>query len=298
MQTLMRSKEVQDRINLSFSWARERETIRQRREAGVPRKEWTKDPVFQQYRLCNVDREDDKTTKWFRENVREPLRNDPKVLLATVAFRWFNKIETGEIIKDQLLGEWNSEIVRERLKDINPIVTGAYMIKSPTGMKKLDGILWCIDKFIPDYKEQARRISEHKLRLEQAWKIFPKYPYLGAFYSYEIVTDLRHTYLLENAEDIMTWANPGPGAARGASWILFGQPDLFDRVNPEHRERILQLMQYLLEKSKDDLFWNQDWKVWEMRTAEHWLCETWKIARTKFEGGRCKELFKNDEPIF
>jgi len=42
----------------------------------------------------------------------------------------------------------------------------------------------------------------------------------GPFISYEVVSDLRHTRYLENAPDIMTWANPGPGAKRGLNRLM------------------------------------------------------------------------------
>ena len=47
--------------------------------------------------------------------------------------------------------------------------------------------------------------------------------FFGGFHSYEIVTDLRHTYLLENASDINLWANIGPGCRRGLARIIYGQ---------------------------------------------------------------------------
>jgi hypothetical protein len=54
---------------------------------------------------------------------------------------------------------------------------------------------------------------------------------LGPFLAYEIVTDLRFTALLENAPDIMTWANPGPGAKRGITRLLDEHTERF--VTPE-----------------------------------------------------------------
>src|SRR3954463_360699 len=121
-----------------FGTARERYQIKLNREAGKPWP-WTQDKQFRQWRFCHVHREDDKTTVWFRENIRDPLsaraneevcaENYPiwllKIVRATVAFRWFNRIETGEIIKDLLIGKWDSAEAEHRLAGVSPVVTGA-----------------------------------------------------------------------------------------------------------------------------------------------------------------------------
>ena len=125
-----------------FTTARERERIRLRRMAGelAP---WTDDPVFRDWRFCNVYREHDRTTEWFHREVRCHL-NGLAVVEATVIFRWFNLIETGERIKDLLLTGWNSEEARRRLTGVRPLVTGAYQIKTFNGMDKLEGALRAI----------------------------------------------------------------------------------------------------------------------------------------------------------
>ncbi len=75
-------------------WVRERHAITLRREAGAA-KPWTDDEVLQNYFFTSPYRERDKTTTWFRTHVRDPLRDDPAVILATTIFRWFNHIPTG-----------------------------------------------------------------------------------------------------------------------------------------------------------------------------------------------------------
>ena len=58
-----------------FGFVRERYRILLQRRAGKP-KPWTADRVLQEHYFTNVFREDDKTTVWFREHIREPLRDD------------------------------------------------------------------------------------------------------------------------------------------------------------------------------------------------------------------------------
>lgn len=259
-----------------FATARERYQIRARKLSGAE-KPWTADTVFQNHRFCNVHREHDRTTEWFRLYVRDPLSaagHDDRLLLATIAFRWFNRIETGERILDLLLNQWDTEEARRRLADVRPVVTGAYMIKTPDGMSKLDGVLTCIEWAWRDL--QTIPWTQWKT-LEQATQDLAELRNLGPFLAYEIVTDLRHTSILEHATDIHSWANAGPGCARGLS-------RLYDKDDPwkfnRHRDQaeMLGVMRFLLTCASSAEYWPFP-DPWEMREVEHWACEYDKWVR-------------------
>ena len=102
-------------------WIRERHSIHLKRQAGAP-KPWTDDEILQSNFFTNPYRENDKTTAWFRTHVREPLRTDPAVILATVIFRWFNLISTGEVLMSggasNLLLDWSEDEALARLSPI------------------------------------------------------------------------------------------------------------------------------------------------------------------------------------
>lgn len=330
-----------------FFWnARERHAIYLKRAANLPRP-WTTDAVMSQYRITNVYRELDKTTVWFCENVRDPLRDRPEVLLATVLFRWFNTIRTGEtLFRQTLLGSgktpWELYLATG---DVNPMhdalraqgapwVTGAYMIRSPEGMDKLNGILQSFHEFATGIakwgdtsvswfdvaKVALDQRDEDPIKLKELWEWLKQFYGQGAFLAYEVVTDLRFTALLDKAPDIMTWANPGPGALRGANLLLGrlerGRKGRLDKSSvPEAHE----VMRQLLELSRDPNYWPQNgyddvmqmpvidagqrvydhiggvlmnysppgaWKPWEMREPEMQLCEHTKIIRTRLGFGR------------
>lgn len=256
---------------------------------------WTKDSVLRQYRFCNVFREDDKTTTWFRENIRDPLsseRNLIKLIIATAGFRWFNKIETGELIKDILLEHgWDSELVVNNLRDVSPVVTGAYIIKTPAGMKKLDGIAWCMKKLL-ESDIPLILSSTPNLNLQLACEMMQTLPYMGPFMSYEVVTDLRHTPVLNKADDILFWANPGPGCARGAGWIVDGNPELFSRHSRRDVKTLMWIMKELLSMTYYGGNWPKHWPRWEMRDVEHSLCELDKYCRAKINGQRLKRRYE------
>jgi len=79
-------------------WIQERHQIYLNREVNNSPKPWTKDPILQNNFFCNPFRELDKTTQWFRNKLRQPLAPYREVLMATIIFRWFNYIPTGEAL--------------------------------------------------------------------------------------------------------------------------------------------------------------------------------------------------------
>jgi hypothetical protein len=265
-----------------FETARERYRIRQRREVLGQPAPWTDDKIFRSWRFCNVHREHDKTTTWFRENVRQPLEDagasNVEIVFATMAFRWFNRIETGEKILSSLVGGWHEDSVRTVLEGVKPITTGAYMIKTPTGLDKLEGVLWCISngatylpKIVPMWGKSLQLAGRDLLGIE----------FLGGFLAYELITDLRHTKVLNQANDIMTWTNAGPGCARGLGWVVAGRPDVFNRHNEKNQSEMLEIMYRLLMMSQDPNYWPQEWEPWDMREPEMWACEYDKYMRAK-----------------
>jgi hypothetical protein len=306
-------------VDLFFQYARERHAIHLRRSSGAPGP-WTEDPVLQAYRFCNVFRELDATTRWFRENVRDPLRDKPEVLLATVVFRLFNRITTGEAIFCQRDLVENGETAwgtflkgaphKKTLStsalryailqycEKGPYTTGSYMTKTPTGMNKLDGMLQVIEWFVKGtrrgnaqptvgWREMSEELLRENYSLEQVWKWLGAFPFIGDFTAYEIVTDLRHTALLERAPDINTWANPGPGAKRGLN-IYHGRP-LKTHVK---REVFIEEMMLLLEASRDPQYWYAHWPAWELRDVEHTLCEFFKYERARTTGQGTRQRFR------
>lgn len=294
----------QEAVERFFAYARERHLIYLKRRAGLPRP-WTQDPVMSQYRITNVFRELDKTTAWFRENVRDPMRDRPEVLLATVLFRWFNTIRTGESIFKQTtlplsdhpdapprdvaggpetpweayLRTGSVEPIRAALRAQGaPWVTGAYMIRSPEGMDKLDGILHSFEEFAKGrhliYQDRVQKtwsgVAELALlrreyeedpgpvSLEDVWRWLKQFYGMGPFLAYEVVTDLRFTHLLDRAPDIMTWMNPGPGCLRGANLLIRGpergrKGRLEKSSYPEAHDVVRQLM----ELSRNPEYWPQ-----------------------------------------
>lgn len=285
-------------IEKFFNIARERYNILLRRQAGQP-KPWSEDIIFQKNRFCCVHREDDRTTIWFRENMRDKVRDNSKAaLLSIVAFRWFNKIEIGKILKDSALeletGFFNSIEARKRTLyeyPKGPWVTGAYIIKTPDGMNKLDGVLWCIEEFQKNMIEGAfEKLLASKSSMEEACRKLQTSPYLGRFMAYQICADAQYTCLLENAPDIYTWAQPGPGSTRGIGRVFYNDVDKFKYGSAKDEKEVIKHFVELIEYSKDNKYWPAEWPKWDMQTVQNMCCETDKYYRAQ-EGGHMKRKF-------
>lgn len=310
---LTETPQAQSNIAAFFDYAVERQSIFLKRSEGLS-PPWSNDIIFQTYRFCNVFREDDKTTQWFIKNV---LNKHPAInaLLASVTFRWFNRMKTGSalFLEPDLFSKkvpfdfmltkdpfWILHAL-DNIKQVcgkGPYITGAYIIKTPDGMDKVNGVLWCLDKFLTEKRYDEDKIlrswqdqsyglnNGHIKQLHFLWKWLKKYPYLGDFMSYEIVTDLSYVF---NFYDVNQWANPGPGATRGLGRIIKNDKDAF---SPKKKTLLIKLMQHILSLSRSRQYWPREWKMWNMRTVEHTLCEYDKYQRVLRGEGKPKQRFK------
>lgn len=295
-------------IDRFFFFARRRYGILLQRRAGRPAP-WTTDPILGQFRFCNIFREDDTTTIWIRRHITREAYGD-RLLGAMVIARWFNRIstlerlllptgdETVDPLTDLLYNwgdtdEWRTA-VRERLADVKPLVTGAYIVKTPAGMTKLEGLLECLGNVLPHAIELQGTIvaNSPRMSLETVTDMLVAFPYIGPFIAYEVVTDLRHS-ILSSAPDIMRWASPGPGCTRGINRMLslYDTNGELNRGRARDIERLQATMREILTQSRDPRHWQLDWPRWEMREVEHTLCEWDKYERTRLGEGTPKQRY-------
>ena len=276
-----------------FAFLRERYQILLRRRAGQPWP-WTDDPVLQAWRFTNVRREDDRTTIAFRETVREPLRDDPHVLFATIAWRWFNLIETGEVLRPFLMSRdaWDRPEVERLLQARHDaggnIFTGAFMVNSPQNRPKLPAILdcidWCRENIDPG---EVRRTCTTKQAVFERIKAVPRQ---GAFSAYQVVVDLMYTHYLEAAPDLDTFTVAGPGCAKGIGRVFHGDPARFNYGSRRDQAEMLRLMVEALEASRDPELWPSDWPPFVLSDIENSFCEAHKYW-SACEGKRQKRRY-------
>jgi alpha-glutamyl/putrescinyl thymine pyrophosphorylase clade 1 len=206
-----------------FDFILERWQILQRRTAGESAP-WTKDPILGKYRFCNVYREDDKVTRWIAQNLREPLQGEWNLIPVMAAARFINRISTLEKLKDILLEEgWHPKACPAVLKDIKksgqPIITGAYMVKTPVGLDKITGL----NQILVPINKQFKTKVYNPCALEILHADLLMFPWLGGFMAAQIVADVKYAEEWKQAPDWWTFAASGPGSRRGLNRVL-GHP--------------------------------------------------------------------------
>jgi hypothetical protein len=294
MSTATASSQPGSGLDSHFAFLRERYQILLRRRAGQPAP-WTDDPVLREWRFCNVRREDDRTTIAFRETVRDPLRDDPHVLLATIAWRWFNLIETGEVLRPFLMSKdaWNraevGQLLQERQDRGEQVFTGAFMVNSPQNEPKLPAILnaidWCYRNL--DAEVIARTCTTKEAMFNRIEAIERQ----GPFTAYQVVVDLTHTVLLERAADFNSFTVAGPGCARGIGRAFHGDPSRFNYATRRDQAEMVRLMVETLEASRDPALWPRDWPAFILSDIENSFCEAQKYGSAR-EGNRQKRRFR------
>ena len=291
-----------------FDFCNERHAIYLRRQRG-DKWPWTDDEILQQYKFTNVYRELDAGTWWLRVNIREPYKNDPELFFNIAMYRRYNRIECAEHLG--YIHHYDAIKVENDIEDFkakgNRVFTSAYM--TCAGIRDKDGTLsrskvhQIFNIGFGDLWEKRREVEPVPGdTLESAFDRFlaAHIPSFGPFIVYEVISDLRWTRYLENASDTMTWANTGPGAARGIGRILgysvkWHEDEIsyadFVKQRSEYngKEFMLAAMRALLDASPRYL---ADWmESMEMRDIEHSLCEYDKYMRAKLGEGRPKQKF-------
>ncbi len=274
----------------------ERHRIYELRAHGMPWP-WTLDPILQAYRFCNVYRELDAVTIWIRENIREPFAGHPNLWFMLCIARQINWPSTLQALLDDRRAwprgkTWAWERARQVMLDIQArgekLYTGAYMLNAHgTAPDDPQDKAFFTCRLVLDsvWRARARVIPAlHQKSLEVATNALQPYHGWGPFTAYEVACDLRYTQYLQDARDTLTWANPGPGAARGLN-RLAGRP-VADRVP---RAQAIAEMQQLLGQVQRR--WPAAWPTLELREIEHSLCEYDKYERVRLGQGRPRAKF-------
>ena len=161
-------------------------------------------------------------------------------------------------------------------------------------MDKVSGVAECISHMWNDREILVNKIVSENMNLEETWKLLRDYPYMGPFMAYEVVTDLRHTYLLKNANDIVTWANAGPGAMRGLN-RLTGRELGFCKRSHDWNKEMNVLYKTVIQRLDKWILIN---RPYEMREIEGRFCEFDKYSRIVKGEGRTRSIYKhNDLPL-
>lgn len=277
-------------LDMYFQSANERHRIYLKRQSNQPWP-WTTDEIFSTYKFTNVYRQLDAGTLWLTDNWIKPYADHPMLFFNICFYRQFNWIPTAEYVG--FLETWNADAVYKELKawrdDVKPkprqIYTNAHMVRGPI---EQDGtrekLRYTVYNVLDNLYTNMPAYMPNGGNLQSAFNKLVKAYGFGGFVAYEVISDLRWTRYLANANDVMTWANAGPGCIRGLNRLL----------NREVKSSIPQkdavnYLRSLVELSK--LYLGDHMLAWEMREAEHWCCEFSKYMKVVDGTGRPRVKF-------
>ena len=267
-------------------WIKERQMVHARRAAGNAAP-WTEDHILQQYRFCNVRREDDRVTRWIHDTWLRPneTRAFEDLMFAAAVARLVNWPDS--LAKVKFPAPWRpakfTAVLNARKAREEKVFTSAYMIRAieaKNGETKADYLAKYV---LTPLWEQRKNAPKDSLRALHNW-LLPFYG-MGSFISAQIVADVKWTPALRSAPDWATFAAPGPGSMRGLNRVL-GR-DVKAPWQPEawHTE-LLRLRKALLPKLPKGL------RDLDAQNVQNCLCEFDKYMRAKNGEGRPRQNFK------
>jgi hypothetical protein len=199
-------------------WINEREAIREARERG-DNSPWTADPILQEWKFCNVRREDDRVTKAIKNLWRDPYAKDKSLWHAMVVARFINWPDTLEECgypepwpkkQDKFMASMHAREARG-----DKVFTGAYIV-SNNGMacSKIGVVHVTFNR--ASYMPAPPQVGD---TLQEAYRKLIAVDGIGSFMAAQVIADLKHTPVLRKAKDWHDWAAPGKGSMRGLNRV-------------------------------------------------------------------------------
>ncbi|WP_342327618.1 nucleotide kinase domain-containing protein [Pedobacter sp. FW305-3-2-15-E-R2A2] len=183
----------------------------------------TSDPILLKHKFTNVYRASDRVSQYLIKNVIYRGDQNPKeVLFRILLFKIFNKIQTWELLENELGTLCWSEysfnhyagILHDALKAKEAIYSGAYIMasgKSTYGfIRKHENHLKIIEQMISSGLADKIQDAES---LENVYRLLLSYPTIGAFLAYQYAIDINYSEIINFSE--MDFVKPGPGAKDG-----------------------------------------------------------------------------------
>jgi hypothetical protein len=273
-------------------WIRERESIRQKKESGLP-PPWTQDPMMAGTRWCNVRRMDDKVSRWLLDHFY--VKNLPPAQMAVGAAlaRLINRPETLiRLCPSGYQGFDNArfrKVLRAMKAAKEQIFTGVYIINGAqaNGRDKWELVLDNLDGMRKALKDKDLDLSSmsavHTKLMETKG--------LGSFLAGQVVADLRHVLPQGQWLDRNTWAPVGPGSTKGLNYV-FNTPG--ERTTQARFNELLPIYVKAVNKMPGIAAIARERKL-EAHDYQNTLCEISKWARLR-EGGRSKNKYQAKPP--
>lgn len=267
-----------------WKFATERQNIYFRRLNNEP-EPWTTDPVILAHKFTNAYRASDRVSQYLIRRViyRDDLpSSETEVLFRILLFKFFNKIETWELL-EHVLGEityanykfeYYDNVLSQAMRAGGRIYSAAY-IMPPGGSSfgypaKHQNHLKLLERMMAD--NLVGKLGKMH-RMQTAFELLLSYPTIGDFLAYQFVTDINYSEITDFSE--MEFVVPGPGARDGIKKCFLDSAGL-------NEAELIRLMADNQEAEFERL--NIDFKtLWGRRLqlidCQNLFCEISKYAR-------------------
>lgn len=273
------------RVNDLFAFIKERNQIHDAKEVHAYPKPWTLDPILQQYRFCNVYREEDTQTKWFADNWRRENYMDQNLWFASLVFRFINWSETAAELGYPV--PWDparfKRTLQARKKAGKKVYSAAYMISTHGTVEAKDTYLAKSLTKIWKKREALRYLNGMPLRAfhEELMTCFD----VGSFIAAQVVADCKYAGHMKHAPDWWTFAASGPGSRRGLNRVQ-DLPVKTPWKEGDWYAVLLQLKSHIDEKIR-----NANMPAMHAQDLQNCLCEFDKYERVRLGEGRPKQKY-------
>ncbi len=295
--------------NSYWKFTAERQNVFFRRLEGCA-PPWTQDPVIRAHKFTNAFRAADRVSQYLIRNViyRSDLPSDAdEVVFRILLFKLFNKIETWELLQEEVgpltyagySFKRYDRILERAMTRSQSIYSAAYIMPSGGSLghvRKHQNHLTLIERMIGG--SLPARLAEAPT-MKEAFDLIRAYPTIGDFLAYQYVTDINYSEVTNFTE--MEFVIPGPGAIDGIKKCFTDTGGMSDadviRVMAERQET---------EFERLGLTFRTLWgRRLQLIDCQNLFCETDKYARVvhpeasgKTGRTRIKQKFKaNEDPI-
>jgi thymidylate kinase len=267
-----------------WKFATKRQDIFFRRVAGDP-PPWSDDPVLLEYKFTNAYRASDRVSQYLiKKVIYDGDQTFEEIFFRTLLFKFFNKIETWELLTSHLgaitLAEYSFErydrILTQAMNRGESIYSAAYIMpsggSSSTPTKKHQMHLKLLEQMIKD--ALPLRLAD-AISMAKAFELLRSYPTIGDFLAYQYVTDLNYSSLMNFTE--MEFVIPGPGARDGIR-------KCFDDLGGLNEAEIIKLVadRQQVEFDRLGLAFRSLWgRPLQLIDCQNLFCEVDKYARVR-----------------
>lgn len=184
---------------------------------------WTADPILRAHKFTNCYRASDRVSQYLIKHViYSGDQNPAEILFRTILFKFFNKIETWELLSREFgvvaFEDYSFKrydvVLTKAIESGSRIYSAAYIMPSggPSAKftKKHRMHLTLLEQMMKD--KLFDKLSDTQ-SMGKAFALLRSYPTIGDFLAYQFVTDLNYSTLLNFSE--MEFVMPGPGARDG-----------------------------------------------------------------------------------